>query len=147
MPIINKNAIVPYSPEHMYALVDDITSYPQFLPWCKKAEIHFRTEDEVQASLTLAWSGLEKSFTTCNRLQPHKMIEVRLLKGPFKHLEGFWRFERIGDEGCKVLLDLEFEFSSHLLSLMLGPVFTQVTNSLVDAFCQRARELYGVIDV
>lgn len=143
MPTINKHAIVPYTAEQMYRLVADVRAYPEFLPWCQGSEIISEDEDEVRASLTLAWSGLQKSFTTCNRLQPHKMIEVRLVEGPFSHLEGFWRFEALGEEGCKVMLDMEFEFSNKLFSMMLGPIFTQVTHSLVDAFCQRAEKKYG----
>jgi ribosome-associated toxin RatA of RatAB toxin-antitoxin module len=76
-------------------------------------------------------------------LQPGKIIEVQLIDGPFKHLHGFWRFEPLGDNGCKVTLDMEYEFSSKLLGLAIGPVFTQIANTLVDAFCKRAESLYG----
>jgi len=143
MAIINRSALVRYSASQMFALVDDIQAYPEFLPWCKTATELSRDEDEVRATLELSRAGIHKTFSTCNRLQPGKMIEMRLLEGPFRHLEGFWRFERLGDEACKVSLDLEFEFSNKILEVTLGPVFNQIANSLVDAFCERAVTSYG----
>jgi len=143
MTSISKSALVPYSPAEMFALVDDIEAYPQFLPWCRTAQVLERTQDEVRATLALSKGGVDKSFTTCNRNQRHKMIEMRLVEGPFRHLEGFWRFTPLGDDGCKVSLDMEFEFASRLLSMVVGPVFSQVANSLVDSFQQRAVAVYG----
>jgi ribosome-associated toxin RatA of RatAB toxin-antitoxin module len=143
MTVIKKSALVQYQPEQMYNLIDHVENYPQFLPWCKETTVHSRTEDEVRASLSLSWSGIQKTFTTCNRLQKNKMIEVRLVEGPFRHLEGFWLFEPLADQGCKVILDLEFEFSGKWMSMVFGPIFQQVANSLVDAFCNQAVVLYG----
>jgi len=140
---INKSALVPYKAEVMFALVDDIETYADFLPWCESTSVFSRTEDEVRATIDISHAGLKKSFTTCNRNQKNKMIEMRLLEGPFRHLEGFWRFEELGDEGCKVSLDMEFEFSNKLIGLAFGPIFSQIVNSLVDAFCKRAKDLYG----
>lgn len=146
MTIINRSAIVPHTVEEMYQLVNAIEDYPKFIPWCHQTEIHSRDEDEVRATLHFEGGGFRKSFTTCNRLQQNKMIEIRLLNGPFKHLEGFWRFEPQSEgeeDGCLVKLDLEFELANKLLVLAFGPFFNQVTNSLVDAFCKRADEVYG----
>ena len=143
MTIIQRNALVPYSNVEMFKIVNTVENYPQFLNWCQSSEVHTRTEDEVRATLTLAHAHLKKSFTTCNRLQQNKMIEIRLINGPFKHLEGFWRFENLDPHGCKILFDLEFEFINKLMSLTIEPIFNQIANSLVDAFCQRAVELYG----
>ncbi len=143
MPVVNKSALVPYTAEEMYALVDDIESYPDFLPWCRSAREWERSEDEVRASIELAKGAVRKTFTTHNRLQKGKMIEMRLVEGPFHHLEGFWRFEPLADQACKVTLDLEYEFSNPLLKMTIGPVFNQITNTLVDAFCARAVEIYG----
>lgn len=142
MPTINKQAVVSYKQEQMYDLVNDIESYPQFVPWCEGSQVLSRSEDEVRASLSFARGGISKSFTTMNRLQPHKMIEIRLLDGPFKMLEGFWRFEKVDDQYSKVGLDLEFEFSSRLVAMMFGPVFHQVATMLVTAFTARAKEVY-----
>ena len=143
MTTISKSALVPYTAEQMYALVDDISAYSQFLPWCRTSRELSRSDDEVRASIEISHSGLHKSFTTVNRLQYGKMIEMRLVEGPFKHLEGYWRFDGLGGEGCRVSLDMEFEFSNRLLGITVGPLFTQIANSLVDAFIKRAKEIHG----
>lgn len=129
----------------MYALVNDIPGYADFLPWCRASEVLESSEYEMLARLHLSWGGISRSFTTRNRLKPPKMIEIRLVDGPFHHLEGFWRFMPVGgeDAACKVALDMEFEFATPFLSAAIGPVFTQITNSLVGSFSQRARQVYG----
>lgn len=142
MAIIKRDAIVPYTPQQMFDLVNTIEDYPQFVPACKSTQIISRTEDEVHATLEFAHGSFHKAFSTCNRLQTHKMIEIRLINGPFRHLEGFWRFEAI-PEGCRISLDLEFEFSNKLLAMMFSPVFHPVADKLVDVFCERARVLHG----
>jgi len=143
MPVINKSALVPYTALEMYQLVDDIEAYPAFLPWCGGSEVIERDEDEVKASILLSRSGMKKTFTTLNRLQHGKMIEMRLVEGPFRHLEGFWRFETLSDTASKIMFDIEFEFSNKLLAMTVGPVFSQITNTMVDAFTTRAVEVYG----
>lgn len=143
MTTVHKSALVAYAAREMFALVDDIEAYPQFLPWCAASKVLSRTEDEVRAVLDLARSGVQKSFTTCNRMQKYKMIEIRLVEGPFRHLDGFWHFTPLGVDSCKVSLDMDFEFSSKLVSLVFGPVFNQITNALVDAFVKRAVVVYG----
>jgi ribosome-associated toxin RatA of RatAB toxin-antitoxin module len=140
---VNRSALVPFSAEQMYSLVDDIDRYPEFLPWCRSTTVLLRETDQVRATIEIAHKGLNKAFTTQNRMQHNKMIEMRLVEGPFKHLEGFWRFDSLGNEGCKVSLDMEFEFAGKLLSMTLGPLFNQIAGSLVDAFTQRAQQLYG----
>ncbi len=141
--MVSRMALMPYSAGEMYDLVDNIEAYPEFLPWCKSATVLSRSDDEVRANLALSRGGINKSFTTCNRLQRNKIIEMRLVEGPFNHLEGFWRFDNLGEQACKVSLDLEFEFSSRLLGLTVGPVFNQIASTLVDSFCERAVEVYG----
>lgn len=143
MPIINRSALVPYTPAEMFSLVNDIESYSEFLPWCKSSRVLSRDEDEVRATLELARAGFEKSFTTCNRLQKNKMVEMRLVEGPFRYLEGFWRFEPLGDQACKISLDMDFEFSNKLIGLALGSLFNQIANTLVDSFSKRAVDVYG----
>ena len=143
MTVINKSALVSYDAGAMFDIVNDIEAYPEFLPWCGSAQVISRNEDEIQASIQISHSGISKVFTTRNRLQKNKMIEIQLVDGPFKHLHGFWQFKNLGNQGCKVTLDLEYEFSSKLLSMAVGPVFDQIANSLIDAFCKRAADLYG----
>lgn len=143
MPDIQRVERVPYSPQEMYDLVNDVKQYPDFIPWCTKSVILKENADEVQATLHFEGGGFTKSFTTHNRLQKDKMIEIRLINGPFKHLEGFWRFDADGESGCKIMLDLEFELAGGLLSLAFGPVFHQVASTLVQSFKDRAVEVYG----
>jgi len=140
---VQKSALVAYSAAEMFRLVDDIDGYAAFLPWCRSAEVHSRSEDQVEASIEVAKGGVQKRFSTLNRLQQDKMIEMRLIEGPFKHLQGFWRFEALDEQACKVSLDLDFEFSNKLMSMAFGTVFSQIANTLVDAFCKRAVDVYG----
>jgi len=133
-----------YSPAEMYDLVNDVEAYPEFLPWCKSSEVISATEDVIEARVEIAKGSLNKSFATRNLLQKNKMIEMKLLEGPFKHLEGFWRFNPLKNPGaCKVTLDLEFEFESKLVGLAVGPVFSKIANTLVDSFGKRAVIVYG----
>ena len=143
MTTISKSVLVAYSAAQMYALVNDIKSYPDFLPWCGGSDILSQNEDEIRATVEIAHGSLNKAFTTCNRFQRDKMIEMRLEEGPFKRLEGFWRFDTLGDQACKVSLDLDFEFKNKLVGLAMGPVFSQIANTLVDAFSKRAVDVYG----
>lgn len=127
----------------MYVLVADIAAYPEFLPWCGGARILNHDADMVEAEITIAYHGLHKTFTTRNLLQKDKMMEMRLVRGPFRHLHGFWRFTPLEERACKVELDLEFEVANRLLGVVLTPVFSSIVNQLVDAFRTRAVALYG----
>ena len=143
MTCISKTALIPYSAEKMYSLVANVDNYQYFLPWCGGSKILSQTDDEVKGRVDIQHMGLNKSFTTLNRMQKNKMIEMRLIDGPFKRLQGFWRFDALDENGCKISLDLEFEFSNKVMSMAFGPIFSQIANSMVDAFCQRAAEVYG----
>ncbi|MDH5231011.1 MAG: type II toxin-antitoxin system RatA family toxin [Gammaproteobacteria bacterium] len=142
MQSIKRSALVPYSAAQMFAIVDDIEAYPEFLPWCKSTNILEREQSQVRASIELCKAGIHKTFTTLNRHLPGECIEMNLVDGPFKHLHGQWQFQAMNETACKILFDIEFEFSSGLLNKTLGPVFGQICNSLVEAFIQRARSLY-----
>jgi len=141
MTLVKRARQVPYSCEQMYNLVNQIEDYPKFLPYISNATVHHRDEMEVQASLEISAAGFTKSFTTRNRLQANKMIEIRLVDGPFHHLEGFWRFDEV-DDGCMIAFDLEFEFANKMFSMLLGPVFEQVADKMVDSFCEQAKIVY-----
>ena len=143
MATVKKSALILYSAAELYALVSDIEAYPEFLPWCRSAQILSRSEDEVRAVIEMVKGRVHKSFSTINRMQHHKMIDIRLLEGPFRRLEGYWRFDPLRVDASKVSLDMEFEFASSLLRMAVEPVFKQIANSLVDAFCKRAVDLYG----
>jgi ribosome-associated toxin RatA of RatAB toxin-antitoxin module len=143
MESVKRSALLPYTPQEMFELVTDIESYPRFLPWCQGSRVLSREGDEVRASIDFAVRGMTKSFTTRNRHQVNKMIEMHLVDGPFSRLDGCWRFDPLGEEGCKISLFLEYDFSSRILGMVVGSVFSQIANSLVDAFQQRAVEVYG----
>jgi len=140
---VNKSALVPYPAKDMYALVNDVERYPEFLHWCRGARILEQSPAEMRASLDLKGAGFQKTFTTRNRLEPERAITITLEHGPFRHLEGRWRFTDLDGEGSKVILDMEFEFAGAVLDLMAGPVFHEICNTLVDAFIKRAAALHA----
>ena len=140
---INRSALLPYPAQALYDMVNDVLAYPEFLPWCAASKILEQTDEHMRAELTVAKAGLSHRFATENRLVPGQSIEMRLLEGPFSHLHGIWSFQALTDEASKISLDLEFDYSGAIMRATLGPLFTHAANTMVDAFCQRARELYG----
>jgi len=140
---VSRSAIVPFSANEMFVLVDDIETYPEFLPWCESAVVHKRDAAIVEATLELRRGGISKSFTTRNSLRQNEAIGLSLIGGPFKHLAGGWTFQKLGDSGCKVSLELDFEFNNPVTDTLFGSFFEASCNSLVDAFTQRAAIVYG----
>lgn len=141
---IQKSTILPYTAEQMFQLVNDIETYPNFLPWCCQATILTQNSHEIRATLMLSSSGgVKQSFTTVNTLTPSTRMVMELVDGPFKHLKGVWDFQALDENECQVSLDLEFEFSSKLVAMLFGPVFQKIAHQLVDAFVERADKLYG----
>ncbi len=126
----------------MYALVNDVESYPRFLPWCDNTELLLRNGDRQCGRIEVRRAGIHQWFTTCNRLVENERIDIHLEEGPFRKLEGNWVFTALGKQASKVELTLEFEFAGRLISAAFGPVFNHVANTLVDAFVKRAKELY-----
>lgn len=143
MNVIKRTAQVAYSQRQMFELVNSIEEYPRFLPWCKDSRIIHRDDKAVEASLDIVWSGIHKSFTTRNHLHPYERVEITLVHGPFRHLEGRWKFSDLGDAGCRVDLELEFDLAGRLVDKLFQPIFHNIANSLVDIFCKRAAEIYG----
>lgn len=142
MTTVCRHAIVNHAAADMYQLVADIESYPEFLTWCASTHILHRSDEQVEARIDIAYKGINKSFTTRNYLQKGKEMEMCLVDGPFKNLQGFWRFNALDDTACKVSLDLEFEFSGKLVAMTMGKVFNEIAGSLVDSFCRRADQIY-----
>ena len=139
---VHRSALVPYSADDMYALVEDVDAYPSFLPWCSDVEVHFRKGNVVEATLELHKGKLSKRFRTRNTMHPKKSMQLSLVGGPFRHLSGGWTFQPLGEVGSKVSLELEFEFESLALDLLVGAFFENACNSLVDAFTRRAAAVY-----
>ncbi|MCL4166196.1 UNVERIFIED_CONTAM: hypothetical protein GTU68_054674 [Idotea baltica] len=143
MAQVNKSALVPFSAEQMYRLVDDVPSYQEFLPWCGGSAEVSRDEGVVVASVTIAKGAVNKTFTTRNTSSNMEKIRIDLVDGPFKELSGFWSFSGLKDNACKVSLELDYEFSNRLLGLAVGPIFNQIANAMVDSFVDRAKVVYG----
>jgi ribosome-associated toxin RatA of RatAB toxin-antitoxin module len=140
---ISKSAIVPYSCEQMYQLVNQIDKYPQFLNWCSSADILNQTEQEITASVSINKNTFKQTFTTLNTLTPNVRIDMQLKDGPFKQLNGAWIFTSLNDNACKINLELEFSFASKLVDMVIAPVFTSISNTQLDAFIERAKQIYG----
>ena len=127
----------------MYVLVEDVESYPEFLPWCGDAVLHWREGDVLEGSVEMHLAGLRRSFRTRNRMREYEAIEMELVDGPFSHLSGGWQFKALDTLGCKVSLEVEFEVKSRTTNRLLGRYFEDICNSLVDAFVRRAGDIYG----
>ena len=143
MHILKRNALVPHSARQMFELVNAIEEYPRFLPWCHQSRIISRTDTEVVAELKIQWKGIHKDFTTRNELKLNEQIKISLVNRPMHRLDGVWTFHALDEFACKVELDLEFEFTGHFVDKLFQPVFQYIANTLVEAFCKRATELYG----
>ena len=140
---VRRSAVVPYSTREMFDIVNDVAAYPDFLTWCHRARVHRTTDEEVEASLGLSHGSLKGEFTTINRLCPCEEIRIDLVGGPFRHLDGRWTFEALDEAACEVGVDMRFEFASPITGLLFNSVFEQIVGSLVDAFADRARAVYG----
>jgi ribosome-associated toxin RatA of RatAB toxin-antitoxin module len=143
--VVERSVLVEFSAARMRALVEDIESYPQFLPWCAGAVIGSRASGGVVATLTIAYHGIRQQFTTENIAEKHgaaDAIRIRLVSGPFKSLDGLWIFQPLEEDACKVKLELRYEFANRLLESLVGPVFRYIADTMVEAFVQRARVLY-----
>lgn len=141
---IERSALVSYSAEQMFELVNDFESYPQFLSGCVDTELIGRGEDWLEARLYLEKAGIKQSFVTHNTLNPPHTMHLRLVEGPFKRMEGEWTFVPLGDDACKVDFWLEFEFTNKLIGFAAGKLFEQVATEQVNAVCKRAKKVYGV---
>ena len=142
MSAVKKSALVPYSAAQMFNLVMDMKSYPDFLPWCHATRILSCTENELCGQIEVSRLGIHQTFSTCNRFERDRRMDIDLLDGPFRKLSGGWTFTALRADACKVELELDFEFRGGLIDKAFGAVFHQIANTLVDAFCKRATEVY-----
>jgi ribosome-associated toxin RatA of RatAB toxin-antitoxin module len=137
---VKRSALIAESPARMYALINDIDRYPEFVPWCTAARVESRKEGEVVATLTIKRGPLRAEFTTRNLLEPGKRVLMQFVSGPFSVLEGLWSLTPLGDLGCRVELEMRFEFANRVAGALFAPLFEDTAASLVDAFVKRARE-------
>jgi ribosome-associated toxin RatA of RatAB toxin-antitoxin module len=143
LKVLDRSAIVTATPAEMFALVDDVPRYPEFLPGCVAARLDSTSANERIAALEIVRGGLRMEFTTRNTVSPPDQILMELVEGPFKRLVGRWRFEPLAERGSRVGFHVEFEFKNRLMGLALNPMFESVCDNIVDAFVARAREVYG----
>lgn len=142
MPEISKTVLVEHSPQQMFDLVDEVERYPEFLPWCGGSSVSFRDESTTRATIHISYRGIRQSFTTENAKVRPQSMSVKLVQGPFRKLDGEWRFLALTGGGCKIEFRLHYEFASRILEKLVGPVFHYIANTLVDAFVRRAEARY-----
>ena len=146
MKTVQKSVLIWYTAQEMFALVTDVTSYPQFLPWCDHSRVLEQGDSSMLAEVGIAFAGIKQTFTTRNQHVPGRRVELKLVSGPFSNLDGSWTFTPVGDgtqRACKVDLELRYGFQNLALSALVGPVFDRIAGSLVDAFVKRAEQVYG----
>ncbi len=142
MRSVRKSVLVPFSASQMFELVDQVEHYPQFLPWCGGARAIATTDLGKTARIDIDYHGVRAHFTTDNVNRAGESIVVTLRDGPFRHLHGEWRFRALAPDACKVEFELAYEFTTHVLERVVGPVFSHIANTFVDAFVRRAEAIY-----
>lgn len=146
MKTVSKSVLIWYTPEEMFALVTDVARYPEFLPWCDHTQVLAQDDSGMEAEIGIAFKGIKQSFITRNEHVAGREVRMHLVKGPFSSLEGVWNFNPVGDgsqRACKIELSMKYGFSNSLLAKLVGPVFDKIASSMVDAFVQRADQVYG----
>jgi ribosome-associated toxin RatA of RatAB toxin-antitoxin module len=143
LSVVEKSVLVGYSAHQMFGLVDAVEAYPQFLPWCDDARVIHRDDTRTRATLHINYHGAKQSFTTENAKEPPHRMTVKLVEGPFRVLDGEWRFTPLREDACKIEFRLHYEFASKVLEMLVGPVFSYIANTMVEAFVKRADQLYG----
>jgi ribosome-associated toxin RatA of RatAB toxin-antitoxin module len=149
MKHVKKSVLVWYSTHEMYTLVTDVPSYPQFLPWCERAEVLEAGANSMTARLSLSYAGVHHKFTTRNEHVPDQSVIVTLVDGPFSVLDGTWLFRALGtppgepSQACRVEFDMRYMFSSKALEAVVSPVFDRIANTFVDSFVKRAEQVHG----
>ena len=148
MKTVHKSVLIWYSAAEMFALVTDVASYPQFLPWCDQASVVEEDAHGMTAKVGLSLAGLKQSFTTRNTHVQDRKVNLKLVSGPFSKLDGQWDFTPVGKAGeraCKIDFSLHYDFDNFALAALVGPLFDKIAGTLVDAFVKRARQVYGEV--
>lgn len=140
---VTRSALVAYSPQELFALVNDVEAYPEYLPFCVEARVLERVGDQLTARIAFARAGLRHGVTTRNRLAAPHRVEMELVDGPFQHLRGAWEFRPLGDSASKVVFNIEYELASGLVQLVAGIAAGEAAAMAMQAFEQRAAQLYG----
>jgi ribosome-associated toxin RatA of RatAB toxin-antitoxin module len=143
MAQVSRSALLMYSAQEMYQLVNNVDAYPEFLPGCTETQVLVDEPNLMRASIKVSKAGIGQMFVTENTLIPGHSIAMDLVEGPFKHLTGGWTFIELDEQACKVSLELEFEFSNSIIELAFGRVFHELVGSMVKSFSDRAKQVYG----
>jgi ribosome-associated toxin RatA of RatAB toxin-antitoxin module len=152
MKQVRKSVLLWYTPHEIYQLVVDVEKYPQFLPWCERAEVLSRDDEGLTARLHLAYAGIRQSFTTKNVQVTDRSVHIGLVDGPFSLLDGLWRFVPLplpagkgtsGDDACKIEFEMRYQFANAVLEVAISPVFDRIADTFVDSFVRRAEQVYG----
>jgi len=140
---VSQSVLVEFTPAQMFSLVDTVEDYPKFLPWCGGATLVHRDAANTRATILISYRGIRRSFTTENIKREPVTMQIRLVEGPFKKLDGSWRFTDLAGRGCKIEFRLHYEFAGRLLDRLISPVFDHIAGTLVQAFVKRAGQIYG----
>lgn len=143
MALVEKSVLIAHSAAQMFELVDRVEDYPQFLPWCNRTELKFRDEHKTSATLFISYLSVKSHFTTENEKEIPRLMKISLVDGPFRRLDGAWHFKPLAENACKIEFQLTYEFSSRMFEKVIGPVFSHIANTFVDAFVKRAAQVYG----
>jgi len=143
MTVVEKSVLIEYTVAQMFELVDRVEDYPQFLPWCEDTDLIDRTDSKTAATIYVSYHGIGAHFSTENAKEFPNWMTIKLIEGPFKRFEGNWSFAALNETACKVVFRLDYEFSNRLLGKVLGPLFSRITNTLVDSFVKQAHLIYG----
>ncbi|ELE2165921.1 SRPBCC family protein [Vibrio fluvialis] len=144
MKQVSRSALVFFSADQMFHLVNDVARYPEFLPGCSGSRVIEASSEKMVASVDVSKAGISKTFTTSNELNHGESIIMNLVDGPFRTLRGGWYFTPLDEQACKVELKLEFEFSSKMIEMAFGKVFNELTSNMVNAFTKRAKQVYAL---
>jgi ribosome-associated toxin RatA of RatAB toxin-antitoxin module len=144
VPDVNQSVLVEFTPGQMFSLVDAVEDYPKFLPWCGGTTLIHRDAAVTRAAILINYRGIKQGFTTENVKREPEEMQIRLVEGPFRKLDGRWRFTDLAGRGCKVELSLHYEFAGRLLDKLISPVFDHIAGTLMEAFVKRAGRIYGV---
>lgn len=143
MAMVKKSVLIERSSQQMFDLVDRVEDYPQFLPWCSHIHCEYRDERKTVATLHINYRSVKSHFTTANDKESPLWMKITLVDGPFRRLDGLWRFKPLSADACKIEFQLSYEFSSRMFEKAIGPVFSQIANTFVEAFVKRANEVHG----
>lgn len=140
---VSKNILVPFSAQKMYGLVNDVDNYPTFLPWCSAIEIHSRSSTALEATIFVSKGPVSYTITTQNVMREYEAIDMQYKTGPFKYCFGSWRFKQQEQNACEIIFNMDYEFKNKLIAIGLEPFFKPMADTLIQAFCQRAQQIYA----